>query len=78
LIAARLLFRKGASAVVSSSNEAVEWHRANLKRDRELLEAMLADCGSAEAASSDGLIAQLRNRIGLIEKILAANDSSTS
>jgi hypothetical protein len=53
--------------------DALEWHRANLKRDREQLAVMLAACGTAEAASGNASVMELQNRIALIEKILAAN-----
>ena len=57
--------------------EALEWHKANLKRDRERLAAMLAACGSPEVESRNALVAELRSRIALTEKILAANDPQT-
>jgi hypothetical protein len=53
--------------------DALEWHRANLKRDKEQLAVMLAACGSEKAASGNASVIELQNRIALIEKILAAN-----
>jgi hypothetical protein len=50
----------------------MEWHRANLQRDRERLAAMLEANGPGNA-----LAAEISNRIALTEKILAANDPQT-
>jgi hypothetical protein len=55
-------------------SEALEWHKATLQRDREQLAAMLAACKSPEAECDTILVLELRNRIAMIEKILAASD----
>ncbi len=50
---------------------AIEWHEANLARER--LAVMEAACGSEQAASRNSLVIELGKKIGLIEKIVRAN-----
>jgi hypothetical protein len=54
--------------------DALQWHKANLKRHRERLAVMMAACGSPEEALRNSLVIELRNKIELIEKMLAAHD----
>jgi hypothetical protein len=57
---------------IDTPEKAVEWHKANLDRERKRLAVMEAACGSAEAAARNSLVIELRNKISLIEKMLDA------
>jgi hypothetical protein len=52
-----------------------EWPEANLSRERQRLLFMEAVCGSAEAAARNSQVIDQRNKIALIERLLAANAS---
>jgi len=52
-----------------------EWPEANLSRERQRLLYMEAVCGSREAAAHDSRVLEQRNKIALIEKLLAADAS---
>jgi hypothetical protein len=54
--------------------EGLEWYKTNLKRSQDHLAALEAACGSPEAASRNFIITELRKKVSLIEKIVAAND----
>jgi hypothetical protein len=53
----------------------VDWPEANLSRERQRLLFMEAVCGSPEAAAHNSQVVDQRNKIALIEKLLAANAS---
>jgi hypothetical protein len=50
--------------------KALEWHKANLKRERELLAFMEAACGSPEAAARNSLVISQRYKVATIERII--------
>jgi hypothetical protein len=60
--------------MTDEQRKAIEWYKANLKRNRELLAGMLAAYEPPDAAAHNSLVADIRKRISLIEKILATND----
>jgi hypothetical protein len=51
----------------------IEWSEANLSRERQRLLFMEAVCGSPEAAAHNSQVIDQRNKIALIEKLLAAD-----
>jgi hypothetical protein len=53
----------------------VEWPEANLSRERQRLSFMEAVCGSPEAAAHNSQVIDQRNKIAMIEKLLAADAS---
>jgi hypothetical protein len=53
--------------------KSVEWPEANLSRARQRLLFMEAVCGSPEAAARNSQVIDQRNKIALIEKLLATN-----
>jgi hypothetical protein len=57
--------------------QSFEWHKANLKRERERLAVIEAACESPEVAACNRLVIDQRNKVALIEKVLAANAPQT-
>jgi len=55
--------------------KSVEWPEANLTRARQRLLFMEAVCGSPEVAARNSQVIDQRNKIALIEKLLADDAS---
>jgi hypothetical protein len=77
IVAAESVFQLPTRVVVPfiPMTDALEWHKANLKRCQDQLAVLEAACESPEAASRNGLVTELRKKIDPIEKMLAAKDS---